>query len=81
MTENKTYTKNFRVTPESLKLLNRLPQKYYERFYMLEKDSDLIDDCKYMLYLDNGYKVLDDCDIIPVKNITEAIQFIKDSYK
>lgn len=70
--------KDFRTTTEGLKLLNRLPQKYYDRFYMIEKQSDLIDGCKYMLYLDNGYKFLE-CENVPVKSISEAIKFIKEA--
>ena len=72
--------KNFRTTPEGLKLLNRLPKKYFERFYMLEKETGLIDDCKYMVYLDNNYKFLGSGSV-PVKNISEAIKFIKESNK
>lgn len=72
-------SKAFRTTTEGLKLLNRLPQKYWERFYMIEKESDLIDGCKYMLYLTDNYQFFDGGQSMPVKNLTDAIKWIKES--
>lgn len=69
-----------RITPEGIKLLGRLPQKYWERFLTIEKEKGLIDNCKYMLYLQDGWALFEDCGTIPVKNISEAIKVIKDSY-
>ena len=60
--------------------LNWIPKKYQERVYSIEKENDLIDNCKYMLYFMNdwcyaGYGS------IPVKNKKEALYFIKNAYK
>lgn len=60
-------------------LLKRLPLKYHNRFLKLEAESGLIEDCKYMLFLTNGY-VWNEYPNIPVKSITEAIKFIKEAY-
>lgn len=62
------------------KLLNRLPKKYHERVEKIESESGLIDDCKFMLYFDNGY-TYNSYTSIPVRSITEAINFIKDTTK
>lgn len=69
-----------RTTIDGIKLLNRLPQKYWERFNTIVREYDLIDDCKFMLYLNNGWVFFEDCSSIPVRNLSEAIRFIKDSY-
>ena len=61
-----------------IKLLNRLPKKYHERVDRLEQENGLIDDCKYMLYFKNGFTYYGDVSV-PVRSITEAIKFIKDS--
>lgn len=64
------------------KFLERyIPKKYWERVSKIELESDLIDDCKYMLYFENGYAYQGDYWCLPVKNIKEAIEFIKDSWK
>ena len=60
--------------------LNWVPIKYRERVARLEREYDLIDDCKYMLYLNkNWYWGIDDW-CVPVKSKKEALQFIKDAY-
>ena len=61
------------------KLLKRLPKKYHERVEKLEVENGLTDDCKYMLYFKNGWKFHGEYETVPVRNITEAIEFIKDS--
>ena len=60
------------------KLLNRLPQKYWDRIGDFYEEDGLIDDCKYILVFDdkhswNGY------DSVPVRSITEAISFLKEA--
>ena len=46
----------------------------------IEEEDDLIDDCKYMLYYSDDYTD-GECygGSYPVKSITEAIDFIKNS--
>lgn len=58
------------------KLLNRLPMKYWDRIGDFTEETDLIDGCKYILTLDDNYSSLD-YESIPVKSVTEAIEFIK----
>lgn len=62
------------------KLLKRLPKKYHERVKAFYEDEGLIDDCKYIVqYTD---KFTDgECfgGSIPVRSISEAITFIKES--
>ena len=38
-----------------MKDLNWIPKKYQERVEKLEREDDLIDDCKYMLYFNNDW--------------------------
>lgn len=63
------------------KLFKRLPKKYHERVDKLEAESGLIDDCKYMLYFKDGWGWHGEYDIVPVFSITEAIEFIKESWQ
>lgn len=62
------------------KLLKRLPKKYWNRVETIEEENDLVDDCKYMLYYTDEF-TNGDCagSSYPVKSITEAIDFIKNS--
>lgn len=62
------------------KLFKRLPRKYHERVAFIEAEDDLIDDCKYMLYYSANYTD-GECygGSYPVKSITEAIDYIKNS--
>lgn len=60
-------------------LFQRLPKKYHDRVEKLEEDTGLVDDCKYILYFKNGWKYHGECDSVPVRSITEAIEFIKES--
>ena len=62
------------------KLFKRLPRKYHERVAFIEEEDDLIDDCKYMLYYSATYTD-GECygGSYPVKSITEAIDYIKNS--
>lgn len=61
------------------KLLTRLPKKY--RSYVMDfvPEGDLVDDCKYMLYFNEGVSFCgyEDVGGWPVKSITEAISVIK----
>lgn len=64
---------------ENVKLCKRLPKKYWDRVDCIVPEPDLIDGCKFMLYLHDGYSWGGDYNSIPVRSITEAIAFIKDS--
>lgn len=64
---------------DNKKLAARLPKKYWERVNCIQEESDLIDNCKYMLYLAAGWSWGGDYSSIPVKSVSEAIRFIKDS--
>ena len=62
------------------KLLKRLPKKYHERVKSFYEDEGLIDDCKYIVqYTDNFTDGECFGGSIPVRSISEAIQFIKES--
>ena len=63
-----------------MKLLKRLPKKYHERVSEFEQEYDLVDGCKYMLQYSSGYtdgECANGC--YPVRSISEAIDFIKQS--
>ena len=62
------------------KLLKILPKKYHERVSDFEQEDDLVDGCKYMLQYSNDYtdgECAGGC--YPVRSISEAIDFIKNS--
>lgn len=62
------------------KLLNNLPKKHWDKVASLQSDSDLIDDCKYMLYWTDKYTDGDEYGgCYPVKSISEAAKFVKES--
>ena len=63
-----------------LKLFRRLPRKYWNRIYDFTIEDGLIDGCKYMLLFQDEYRLADN-QSVPVRNITEAIQFIKEAYE
>lgn len=62
------------------KLLKRLSKKYHGAIKNLEREYGLIDDCKFMLYLNEGYCIAgyDGARTYPVKSITECIEIVKD---
>lgn len=55
-----------------------VPKKYLERFACLERDYDLIDDCKYMLYFRDGWAMADYISV-PVKSKKEALECLKNA--
>lgn len=63
----------------------KVPKKYQERFCKLETESNLIDNCKYLLYYADGWGYCmgynDICSCIPVRNKSEALEFLKDSVR
>lgn len=64
-------------------LLKRLPKKYHERVGSIEEESGLIDDCKYIITTAEGwyFERFENLDSIPVRSITEAIRYFKNSEK
>lgn len=68
------------MNKETKLLLSRLPKKYHDRVDSLEIEDGLVDDCKYMLSWTEEYTD-GECygGFYPVKSITEAINFIKNS--
>lgn len=61
------------------KLFKRLPKKYHCLINDIQSESDLIDDCKYMIYFNQSVKFCGDSGYysLPVKNLKEAVEFIK----
>lgn len=59
----------------------KVPKYLQERFGSLELSSDLIDDCKYLLYFKNGWGLEDTplLTCVPVKSKKEALQFLKEA--
>lgn len=66
-------------TPVELKV----PKKYQERFDRLERDTELADGMKYMLYLAEGWSYFpyEYWNNVPVFSKKEALDFIKKAYK
>ena len=64
-----------------MKIKLNLPKYLEERLGRLEREYDLIDDCKYMLYLAEGWCWEEDYWCLPVKNKKEAIQYLKEARK
>lgn len=56
----------------------KVPKKYLERFACLEREYDLIDGCKYMLYFKDGW-ALQDFTNVPVFSKKEALYFIRNA--
>jgi hypothetical protein len=61
-----------------MKVELKVPKKYREVFDRLESESDLIDNCKYMLYFKRGYAWHGDYWCVPVKSKKEALEFIRE---
>lgn len=60
------------------KLIARLPKKYRGRVKDLEPAADLIDGCRYLLSF-NWPFAWEDYWCVPVRSVTEAIQFVKEA--
>lgn len=65
------------------RLLKRLPKKYHERVGEIWEEGGLIDDCKYIITTAEGwyFEKFEDLDSMPVRSITEAITYYKNSEK
>lgn len=62
------------------KLLTKLPKKYWKRVWDFSEESDLVDGCRYMLTFAEPYRFCGD-ESVPVRNVAEAVQFIKEAYE
>lgn len=62
-----------------MKDLKWIPKKYQERVKDLEIVAGLIDDCKYILYLNESWCWSEDYWAIPVRSKKEALHFIKEA--
>lgn len=64
------------------KLLKRLPSEYHERVKTIWSEDGLIDNCRYMVYLNEGW-IFDSIyeDSIGVKSLKEACERIKEAYR
>lgn len=62
------------------KMMVRLPIKYFDRVGGLSAESDLIDGCRFVLRLKEGWEWCGS-DSVPVRSIAEAIRFVKESYE
>lgn len=60
------------------KLLKRLPKKYYDRVAGFDAEDDLIDDCKYILYISEKYNDSQYYPSYPVRSVNEAVNIIKE---
>lgn len=59
---------------------HKLPKYLQDRCSRLEMEADLIDGCKYMLYLEDGWS-WHGLTSIPVKSISEAKLMLKAASK
>lgn len=55
----------------------KIPSYLQERFGSLEAEEGLIDDCKYILELADGWQFEDGGKTLPVRSKKEAIEFLK----
>ena len=62
-------------------LLKRLPKKYHERVRDLEEEIGLVDDCKFIITLNELYCFEDGGITFPCRNYKEAIYIIKTAVK
>lgn len=56
-----------------------VPKRYQDRFFSLEREKGLIDDCKYILTLNGGWQFDDGGKTIPVRSKAEAIEWLKEA--
>lgn len=62
------------------KLLKRLPKKYHGFVMDIVPEGDLVDDCKYMLYFNEGvsFAGYENVGGFPAKSIAEAVKLIEE---
>jgi hypothetical protein len=62
------------------RLLKRIPNKLAVKVDFIEAEDGLIDDCKYMVYLKDGWEFCDG-QTFPIKNVRELKYFLTDTTK
>lgn len=58
-------------------LLKMIPEEHKYKVELLERETGLIDNCKYMLYFIEGYGIGGEEGSVPVNNLKEAAEFVK----
>jgi hypothetical protein len=58
-------------------LKHKLPKKYASMVRSVEREDGLIDDCKYMVYLEDGYEFSNDGQSFPAMSIKEICEMMK----
>lgn len=56
----------------------KIPKKYEAQIASIESEGGLIDDCKYMVYLKDGFEQYAFGDSFPIKNRKELDEFMED---
>lgn len=56
----------------------KLSKVLIERVKSITYENDLVDDCKYLLELNDGWKYADGWKTIPCKNKREIVKFLKE---
>lgn len=64
----------------------KLPKYLEERFSKLEAEGGLIDDCKYILYFNDGWGFYEGAGVepgttVPVRSQREAIYYLKNAVR
>jgi hypothetical protein len=67
------------MNKETLTLLKMLPEEHKYKVELLERETGLIDNCKYILYFIEGYGIAGEEGSVPVINLKEAVSFVKDA--
>jgi hypothetical protein len=72
--------KEIYMNKETQTLLQMLPEEQKYKVELLERETGLIDNCKYMLYFIEGYGIAGEEGSVPVNSLKEAVSFVKDAY-
>ena len=59
-------------------LLKVLTKQQRAMIQSVERESGLVDDCQYMVYLKEGFRFADELDSFPVKNARELKELMED---
>lgn len=76
-------TTDLPLTPKGIlwkKLLKRCPKKYWNRIGDFYQEDGLIDGCKFMIEFAEPYVWGGDYHSLPVRSITEAVSFLKETW-
>lgn len=56
----------------------KIPKKYKNKISSIEVEGGLIDDCKYMVYLNNGFEHPIFGDSFPILGSKELLEFMEE---